>query len=258
MQFRTLFTFTFLFIIICVQNSLSSAIEPKRYGPEGRFKTWTYYPNSVYKYMGFYMNPTYIEFDEGESLGSATISTPKPDAWQFVPNGNKLFLKPIRDNADTTATIITSKRTYFFELHAKEATGPFDARLNFFVKFRYPVQNTSENSDEDESIIQYASNSAPDLSKPNKYNFNYTVAGDEIISPLKVFDDGNFTYMQFRDNNGVLPAIFAVDNKGYESPVNFRVTGDYVIIESTQKIFTLRNGADLTCVFNESAKKTTL
>ena len=32
-----------------------------------------------------------------------------------------------------------------------------------------------------------------------KYNFNYTFSGPDEIAPVKVFDDGEFTYFEFRN-----------------------------------------------------------
>jgi len=240
--------------LVCLLAQLNgcfaAAIKAKPLGSEKRFKAWTYYPNRVFEFTGYYMNPTYIEFETAENV--VTITTPKPTAWQFVPNGNRLFLKPVEDNADTTATIMTNKRIYFFELHAIEAKGPFDTNLTFFVKFRYPqATKNSTNPDDDSSVIQYASMSLPDLSHPELYNFNYTMSGDENISPIKVFDDGKFTYMQFR-SKGTLPAVFSVDNQGYEEITNFRVVGEYVVIEKISGVFDLRNGSDTVCIFNEN------
>lgn len=218
-------------------------------GTEKRFKTWTYYRNTVYHFVGYYLNPTYVEFEDDEVV--STISTPKPSAWQFVPSGNRLFLKPVENEADTTATVMTNKRVYFFELHAVEAKGPFDPDLTFFVQFRYP-QVTKADGDDDTSVIQYAASILPDLSHPEKYNFNYTMSGDDVIAPTKVFDDDNFTYMHFSGSNPTLPAVFIVDSEGFEEVSNFRIVGDYMIIEKVNSIYTLRYGAATVCIFNEN------
>jgi type IV secretion system protein VirB9 len=249
--------YKFLFALMIFLNSelaYSDGIEPKSMGSETRFKVWTYYPNTVYKFTGFYMHPTYIEFEEGEAV--ATISTPKPKAWQFVANGFRLFIKPVEDDANTTATVMTNKRVYFFELHAKESRGPFDSRLSFYIKFRYPsgsadATNPSKSGEDESEIVEYQKSVLPDLSKPEKFNFNYTISGDESISPIKVFDDGVFTYLEFVDKNATLPAIFGVNNNGLEFILNYRIMGNYYVIESVEKMFTLRNGSDIACVYNE-------
>ena len=59
-------------------------------------------------------------------------------------------------------------------------------------------------------------------------NFDYLVShnrGSQRIVPLKIFDDNQFTYMQFAHINADLPSVFTVDSEGYESLINFRVSG---------------------------------
>lgn len=238
-----------LAIVACVKPVCAKVATPQPYGTEPRFRSWTYYPNTVFRHVGYYTRPTYIEFEEGETVSGISLS--KPTGWDFVPNGNRLYLKPISDDADTTATITTNRRTYFFELQAREPNGPFDPNVLFFVKFRYPQTTQQKNKDgEDEhAIYEYSVSALPDLSKPELFNFNYTMSGDDVISPVAVFDNGTFTYMKFKD---VVPAVFAVDGDGFEGIVNFRMVGDYMIIERVGAIFTLRNGFATVCIFNEN------
>ncbi len=227
--------------------SWSRAIQPRLFGSEGRFKVWTYYPNSVYSYTGYYTYPTYIEFENGEKITS--IASPKTNAWILWPVDNRLFLKPVQDAADTTATVMTNKRTYFFELRAKEAKGPFDTDVAFFIKFDYPKASGNGG---DSSFLEFSTNDVPDLTHPELYNFNYTVSGDEEIKPIMAFDDGQFTYLKFRSRHTVMPAVFSVDQQGYEGIVNYRTVGDYMVIESLSRVFTLRNGPATVCVFSEN------
>ena len=185
----------------------------------------------------------------------SNIATPKPTAWQLVPNANRLFLKPVEDDADTTLTLMTNKRVYFFELHAEDSKNPFDDELTFFIKFRYP-KNVQTSGEDDSSIIEYSTTTLPDLSHPEKYNFNYTASGDPTITTIKMFYDGKFTYLQFKPN-GSLPAIFTVDSEGFEEVANFRVVSDYVIVEKINYVFSLRSGPATVCVFNELLVKKT-
>ena len=55
--------------------------------------------------------------------------------------------------------------------------------------------------------------------------------------------------------NSRLPAIFEVDTDGYEGLVNFRSVGDYIVVESISPLFTLRNGTNTVCVYNDSLYK---
>ena len=251
---KLLFAVALFFYSFTIANA--EVIRPQRYGTEGHFKTWTYHTNGIYYYEGYYMNPAYIEFADGEKIN--TMYMQKPDAWQIETINNRMFLKPIDEDADTTLTVMTDQRVYFFELHARVPEGAFDRDITYYVKFRYPNgsgdKKAKSSSSSDGSIIEYVTEKGPDLTKTEMFNFHYTVSGDYNITPIKVFDDGQFTYMEFRDKGGVMPAIFAVDNDGYEKVVNFRMINQYIAIEGVNSVYTLRYGRDTVCVFNEALR----
>ena len=143
-------------------------------------------------------------------------------------------------------TGITSKRIYHFELTAKEAKDISDKDLVFVAKFVYP-------DEKDKNIIEFPKaipSDEPDLRDLSIYNFKYQYTGETSIAPVKVFDNGDFTYFQFAKKNAEYPAIFSVDAAGFESLVNFRAAGDYIIVEKVAPQFTLRNGSDIVCVYN--------
>lgn len=222
-------------------------VEPRQLGHDPRFKTFSFTPNTTYKLVTVYDNPTYIEFEEGETI--STIINPKKTAWQLVPAGKRLFIKPEESEADTNITIMTNKRVYFFEAYAKEPSGNFDKDYTFFFKFKYPSEEEAKN------IRTYAKSILPDVEQnPEKYNFNYTITGEDSLYPVKIFDDGEFTYFEFPRNSKV-PAFFAVDSNGFESIVNFRMVGEYLVVEEVSGRFTLRNGGEIVCVFNENRYK---
>ncbi len=274
-------TLCIVFALFCLIKSQANAItiEPQAYGSEKRIKYWRYYQNAVFKHTGFLNFPCYIQFEDGETVSNVSIASPQKkivkkndkgedvtkyeeddeQKWLFEIKGSKLFLKPVEDDGNTIAIVITNKRTYFFELHVKVPTGPFDTRIPLGISFQYPAEKSEEekNGEENATVIQYNSKSAPDLSKPQNYNFNYTIAGNDIIAPIKIFDDGQFTYLEFKDKNATLPAVFGVDGNGYEFIQNFRIVGDYMVIESISPTMTLRNGSDIVCMFNESMKNET-
>ena len=128
-----------------------------------------------------------------------------------------------------------------------------DPDMVFNVKFLYP-------DEEEEGHIQTFANSSvsgPNLSHPEKLNFNYFLSGSEEIAPIKIFDDGEFTYLQFREKNGEIPAIFAVDEDLYESMVNFHLSpsdSNLIVIEQVFHKLTLRSGKKISCVFNAAFK----
>ncbi|GDX36495.1 hypothetical protein LBMAG18_10060 [Alphaproteobacteria bacterium] len=234
----------FLILFLICENSFGAQM-PRFLGTEKKFRSYLYNPNDVYRYIGHYTYQGFIEFEEGETIG--TISMGNPSLWLFESLGNRLFLKPIGEDAsETNMTVITSKKVYHFELMAREAKGIADKNLIFVVKFVYP-------DEKEKNIVEFAKTNAsdePDLRDLSKFNFNYQYTGEKNIAPSKVFDNGQFTYFQFASKNAEIPAIFMVDADGYEALVNYRVTGDYIVLERVGAQFTLRNGNEIVCVYN--------
>lgn len=222
--------------------------EPKSLAIDRRLGVIVYSPFDVHKYTGYYGYQSSIIFSEDETI--ETMSMGDSTAWQMVPNGNRLFLKPIDPDATTNMTLITNKRIYYFELHAREARDIHEEGLMFAVRFLYP-------DDPDSAVgMQGATTSQtigePDLTNKSLYNFEYTISGPNSIAPIKIFDDGKFTYFEFRDKTSELPAIFYSDKQGNEGLINFRIVGRYVVVESIRERFTIRYGREAVCVFNEA------
>jgi type IV secretion system protein VirB9 len=223
---------------------------PRVIGREKRFRAYIYNPNDVYRYVGYYLTQSYIEFEKGESIRS--ISMGDTQAWQTVVMENKLFIKPVLNFAATNMTIMTDKRTYHFELDAYDTSEVSEDDVLFYIKFMYPEEG-------DRNIVTFSTSKKrsdlPDLRNLEMYNFDYEFSGSDNIAPVKVFDDGEFTYLEFRDNNSEIPAIFSVNSSGYETMVNYRIVENYIVVEQLSSQFTLRSGADIVCVYNNSLYK---
>lgn len=244
-HFKVCTIIIFLFMAL-VCSKASATISPRPIGGESRIKIINYMPNTVFRYVGHYMYQSIIEFALDEEIQTITMGTPTP--WQLVPSGNRIFLKPVENNATTNMTVITNKRMYFFEMHAEEAHNIDDDSLTFIVKFIYPNETTSA------PVINMKVDTGPNLAKPELYNFDYKISGAaKEIEPLQVFDDGKFTYMKFRDVNADLPAVFVVDSAGKEGLINYRMSSGYMVVERVARRFTLRSGSDIICVFNEKS-----
>ena len=234
-----------LFLLLLFSSNALAAQFPHYLGSEKKFRSYIYNPNDVYRYAGHYTYQGFVEFEEGETIG--TISMGNPSLWLFETLGNRLFLKPVgEDNSETNMTIISSKRVYHFELMAKEARGINDKDLIFVAKFVYP-------DEKDKNLVSFPKilpSDEPDMRDLSIYNFNYQYTGEPAIAPIKIFDNGEFTYFQFAKKNAEIPAIFSVDSEGFESLINFRAAGSYIIVEKVAPQFTLRNGDQIVCVYN--------
>ncbi len=211
-----------------------------------RIKEYVYSQDEVYIFTGHFRYQSIIDFDPTEEF--VTISIGDPTSWQVVPNGSRLFIKPVAPDATTNMTIITNKRIYMFELYAEDVDDIRDEDLIFIARFNYP--GTTGNSSD---FINISHDDLPDYKEhPEKYNFNYTISGSRVIAPITIFDDGEFTYLEFKNINADVPAIFMVDEDGEESLINYRKKGNFIIIERVTGQYTLRDGKHTACVFNET------
>jgi type IV secretion system protein VirB9 len=222
----------------------SAVLVPQPLATDPRIKVVAWAPNEVIKYTGYYRVQTSWEFAPDEEI--ATISMGDSMAWMLNPIGNRLWIKPIEQDATTNMTIITNKRTYLIELHAAEAKGIDDKNVTWVLRFIYPSDDTG--------FTNTGLDAVPDLQTEDlsKYNFRYTISGSEDISPIRIFDDGEFTFFEFRDKNGELPAFYQVDSQNNESLINYRTRGPYIVVERVAARFTLRHGNSVACVFNEA------
>lgn len=239
---KVIYSFVISFLFITAEAY--AVQEPRPLAIDHRIRTVLYGPNEVYAFKGHYRYQSSIEFAPEEKIG--TVSLGDSTAWQITPLGNRIFLKPIDRDATTNMTVITDRRVYHFELYGEESPSIRDDEMTFVLRFVYPDQNFS-------AVRKFNAISVPDLiENKQNLNFNYTISGSDLVAPLRIFDDGEFTYFQFKRTNAEIPSFFQVGSDGKESIINYRVVGDYIVIERVVSQFTLRAGPDIVCVFNEA------
>jgi len=244
-------TFSAIIFGACLWAVLASSpafavLTPQPLATDPRIKIVQWAPNEVIKYTGYYRVQTSWEFAPDEEI--LTISMGDSMAWMMMPLGNRLFIKPVEQDASTNMTLITNKHVYLIELHAAEAKSVDDKNVTWVLRFVYPTDDTNL------ALAGSTLDHVPDLETDDltKYNFRYTISGSELITPLRIFDDGEFTYFEFRDINGEIPAFYQVDSQNNESLINYRTRGPYIVVERVAAKFTLRHGNDVACVFNEA------
>ena len=247
----------------------SGAMAEKQPSPgstDSRVQTVVYHERDVVKITGHYGFQTLIRFADYEVIENISIGDSL--AWQVVPNErrNLLFIKPIEKDADTNMTVVTAIptrnaeespfRVYNFSMRAKRSTKHTDPRMTWTVQFHYPQDDVARLQSKHRHY-QNARNSLvlPDepSANPENWNFNYTFAGSDAQAPVRIFDNGEFTFFEF-DKHTDIPAIFLVDENRNESLLNGNPRGKYIVVHRTGRQFTLRNGERVTCVFNEDFK----
>jgi type IV secretion system protein VirB9 len=79
----------------------------------------------------------------------------------------------------------------------------------------------------------------------DQLHFNYAVSGDKPAwRPLRAFDDGRQTFIEFPATLGVgeAPPIFLLDRKGEAQLVNYRVKGRFYVVDRIFDVAELRLG----------------
>lgn len=217
--------------------------QPRQGNYDARIRTIIYRPDDVVRVDATYGVSLMITFGQDEVV--ETVSLGDSAAWGVVSNkrNNVLFLKPIAKNADTNMTVITNKRDYSFDLNV--ISNPGKRQTIYKVKFLYP---------EDEYDAKLMDQARENVANPNlsnldvaNVNTDYAYKGDDAPAPTTVFDDGVKTFFKFR---GDVPAIFMVDGKRNETLVNSRREQEFIVVDGVRRQWTLRNGNEVTCLFN--------
>jgi type IV secretion system protein VirB9 len=213
---------------------------------DSRIKTFVYNENEVFRVTIQYGYQSSIEFAENEEI--ETISVGNSYSWKITPVGRRIFLKALEGAAHTNMTVITDKRTYQIEIESKYPDESLDDELVYVVRFFYPETSLDEPlpSISTEKFIPKTKSSK------DKFNFNYTLSGPETISPIKVFDDGKYTFLKFINNNSTLPHLFTIDESGKENRVMYSREGEYIVIKQIARKLALRLNEEVVFVFNES------
>lgn len=211
---------------------------PRPLGTDSRIRHVLYNPSEVYEIKATYGYQTAIEFADSETVQVASIGD--SIAWQVIPVGSRLFLKPVEQNPRTNLTVVTNKRTYYF--HLSTVNPRLVSDMTYLVRFEYPKDLSPPPSE----VFKARS--------PADYNFSYQLKKDKKSGLIRAFDNGEFTYLQFKDLTD-LPAIFWVDSENKESVVNFRIEGPYVVIERVANQFLFRRGKVIGHLFNKGNPK---
>ena len=107
---------------------------------DSRIKTYIYSPNEVFLLVLHHGFQTHIEFHKNETIDTITIGDTY--SWQITPLDNRLFIKPLEKNVRTNMTVITNKRTYQFDLVAKELEDGDEKDLVYVLRFHYHKKST--------------------------------------------------------------------------------------------------------------------
>ena len=127
----------FLLLAISIASfSVKASMNMQSLTTDNRIKTYIYSPNEVYLLVLHYGFQSNIEFAKGEEIKTITLGD--TFAWKITPLENRLFVRALEKNIRTNMTVITNKRTYEFDIVAKELEEGDEKDLVYVIRFFYP------------------------------------------------------------------------------------------------------------------------
>ncbi|MGI9071796.1 MAG: P-type conjugative transfer protein TrbG [Bryobacteraceae bacterium] len=144
-----------------------------------------------------------------------------------------IVLKPQSPGLDTNLLITTDRRAYYLRLLSKPED--YVARVAFAypdddgqsAKWQEQIAKQKE-QDQKNSIAELPGRSVDSLC------FDYRVKGkQEALKPLRVFDDGQKTFIQISRDTQTreAPVLVVLGRDGKQEMVNYRVKGDMYIVD---------------------------
>ncbi len=142
-----------------------------------------------------------------------------------------ILIKPLSTDISTNLVILTSRRSYYLELHAKHdaymagVTWTYEDNLMASLRPRstaMPVKMTSND------------NVVPDMPVLEALSFQYKIKGDKPDwRPVRAFDDGQKVFIQFplSISRTEAPPLFVKTDNGKSTMVNYRIKGRYYIVD---------------------------
>ncbi|WP_440963961.1 TrbG/VirB9 family P-type conjugative transfer protein [Massilia sp. GER05] len=238
--------FIFGLVTLVVTATVHAAQLPEAGKKDARIRFATYDPYDVVTIYTRDGLETHIVFDHDEKIVDMTGGD--VDAWGVATKYSRdgLFIKPAGILPDANLHVVTTRRTYTFDLkRARKDKG----EVGFMtVYFRYPA---AEHAASAEPSAAEQARALLDASPPVA-NRRYSVQGSSELAPVEAWDDGRTTFLRFRAT-GSVPAVYSVRSgedalEQIESPV---MKDDVMQVPGVHRKLVMRIGREVACVFND-------
>ena len=206
---------------------------------------YDYFPHTLYKVYCAPFRATDIILAPGEKL--IDITAGDTVRWQLYNSTSgegeservHIIIKPLKPHLTNNIIILTNLYSYYIEAHSTKKTYQMAVSWNYprsFIRKIKKRQNKEKQQREKDNKGTYI--------RALHLNFHYKIRdtrglfarwfGKDIVwSPIRVFDDGSKTFIQFPPGlaSSEAPALFIVSSQGNTQLVNYRVQGDYYIVD---------------------------
>lgn len=217
--------------------------EPVAAGFVNAVQVYPYAEGSLYQVYAAPERVTDIALQPGEAL----ISVAAGDTARWVigdttsgtgeTKRTHVLVKPFSAGLGTNIVITTDRRSYHLALTSNSFTAMVALSWTYPQDALLALKRVVE---ERQAATPVATGIAPD-----QLHFNYAISGDRPAwRPLRVFDDGRQTYVEFSVSIAVgeAPPLFLVDRKGEAQLVNYRLQGRFYVVDRIFDAAELRLG----------------
>jgi P-type conjugative transfer protein TrbG len=219
--------------------------EPTRDGWINAVQIYPYTSGALYRLYAAPEEVSDIGLQPGEQLvaisAGDTVRWVVGDTTSGAGDGKQvhILVKPFAPDLKTNLVITTDRRTYHLALESTAQTSMAA------ISWTYP---------QDRLVMLKQQNARAGQDRPidqglalDKLQFRYAITGDNPAwKPVRAFDDGSKVYIQFpaRIDQGEAPPLFVVGPTGESELVNYRVRGNYYIVDRLFGAAELRLGKD--------------
>lgn len=247
MKRRSIFLSLSVCCICCLAAALVRAQSPRAaLRPDPRIRVVPYRADAVFRLRGYVGYQIDITFAPGERFVGLGVGDSR--GVTFAADANHLFIKPRAVRVATNLTVLTNRRTYLFDYEAAPAPpDPSGADVIYALRFEYPaapVPATSGERRRVETDLATAQSSRP-------RNYDYWYCGDPSLKPAAAWDDGVQTTLVF-GAHAELPAVFALNEDGSESLLNFDVQSGRVVVQRLARRLIVRRGKLAGCIVDRA------
>ena len=221
----------------------AATLEPATSGYINAVQVYPFSDGAVFHVFTAPGQVTDIALQPGEALGAVaagdTVRWVIGDTTSGSGDGKRshVLVKPYAAGQSTNVIITTDRRVYHLSLTSGERTAMVA------LSWTYP---------QDQLIALKAASDQARAAQPvasglqiEQLHFGYSITGDQPAwRPLRAFDDGRQTFIEFPASLGVgeAPPLFLVDAKGTASLVNYRLQGRYYVVDRLFDVAELRLG----------------
>jgi type IV secretion system protein TrbG len=221
----------------------SALREPTRFGYLNAIQVYPYQEGELYRLYAAPEQVSDITLQAGESL----ISVAAGDTVRWIVGDTTsgsgatrrthILVKPSAPGLKTNLVISTDRRVYHLALESTERTAMAALSWNYPQDELMAIERATVDAEAQRPVTG-------GLALDN-LNFDYKISGDDPSwRPLRAFDDGRQTFIAFPPSISVgeAPPLFVIGANGQAQLVNYRMRGDYYVVDRLFDAAELRLG----------------